>query len=114
MREEKRENLTLLWFVFNSLGALIITLLLIKSFYVSNQKVDRQIKEQNTNFLPFNYLYNTTPRAALPCLSPQTQRKTAKGDLTLFNSSLSNKMGDGGRENTHADTHSHTHPHTKL
>lgn len=110
-REEERENLTLLWFVFNSLGALIITLLLIKGFYVSNQKVDRQIKEQNTNFLPFNYLYNTTPRAALPCLSPQTQRKTAKGDLTLYNSSLSNKMGDGGEE-THTLTHTVSRTHT--
>ncbi len=112
-REEERENLTFLWFVFNSLGALIITLLLIKGFYVSNQNVDRQIKERNTNFLPFNYLYNTTPRAALPCLSPQTQRKTAKGDLTLYNSSLSNKMGDGG-EKIHTPTHNYTHPHTKL
>lgn len=109
-REEESENLTFLWFIFNSLGALIITLLLIKGFYVSNQKVDRQIKERNTNFLPFNYLYNTTPRAALPCLSPQTQRKTAKGDLTLYNSSLSNKTGDGGDK-----IHTHTlHPHTKL
>lgn len=71
--EEKRENLTFLWFVFNSLGALIIALLLIKGFNVSNQKVDRQIKEHNTNFLPFNYLYNTAPRAARACLSPQTQ-----------------------------------------
>lgn len=40
-RKEERENLTFLWSVFNSLGALIITLLLIKGFYVSNQKVDR-------------------------------------------------------------------------
>lgn len=81
-----RENLKFIWLVFNSLGALIITLQLIKGFYVFNQKVDRQIKEQNTIFLPFNYLYNTTPRAAHPCLSPQTQQKTAKGDLTLYNS----------------------------
>lgn len=101
---EGRENLTLVSFIFNSLGALIITLLLIKVFYVFNQKVDRQIKERNTNFLPFNYLYNTTPRAALPCLSPQTQRKTGKGDLTLYNSSLSNKMGDDG-EKIHTLTH---------
>lgn len=64
--EDEKGELTQRWFIFNSLAALIITLLLIKSFYISNQKVDRQIKEQNTNFLPFNYLYNTTPRAALP------------------------------------------------
>lgn len=109
-REEERENLTFLEFIFNSLGALIITLLLIKGFYVSNQNVDRQIKERNTNFLPFNYLYNTTPQAALPCLSTQTQRKTAKGDLTLYNSSLSNKLGDGG-ENTPTHTQLHTPAH---
>ncbi len=109
-REEESENLTFLWFVFNSLGALIITLLLIKGFYVSNQNVDRQIKERNTNFLPFNYLYNTTPRAALPCLSPQTQRKTARGDLTLYNSSLSNKKGDEGVK-THAHTQLRTRAH---
>ena len=106
-REEESENLTFLWFIFNSLGALIITLLLIKGFHVSNQKVDRQIKERNTHFLPFNYLYNTTPRAALPCLSPQTQRKTAKGDLTLLSSSLSNKMEHGGEK-------AHTHTITRI
>lgn len=106
-REEESENSTFVWFVFSSLGALIITLLLIKGFYVSNQKVDRQIKERNTNFLPFNYLYNTTPQAALPCLSPQTQWKSAKGDLTLYNSSLSNKTGDEG-EKIHTPTHTST------
>lgn len=63
---EERESLTFPGLVFNSLGALIITLQLIKGFCVSNHKVDRQIKEPNTNFLPFNYLYNTTPQAALP------------------------------------------------
>lgn len=110
-RDEEAENLTLLWFIFNSLGALIITLLLIKGFYVSNQKVDRQIKEWNTNFLPFNYLYNTTPRASLPCLSPQTQWKTVKRDLTLYNSSLSNKMGDGG-EKIHTPKHTITYTRT--
>ena len=113
-REEERGNSTSLWFIFNSLGALIIALPLIKSFRVSNQKVDRQIKEQCTNFLPFNYLYNTTPRAALPCLSPQTRWKTERRSNT-YNSSLSNKnwrLGGGGGGYTCWHTQScHTHTH---
>ncbi len=36
--------------LLNSLGTLMILLLLIKACNASNQKVDRQIKQQNTNF----------------------------------------------------------------